>query len=285
MVDKSIDRIRRIGYTSRSDFTAGGSLATRIIPLDLTNEKVRLDLEAMQYAYTQGSCIAFAAAMHRVTGWQMIALDATLTHVGVRTPDGTIWDARGPVTPEEFIEPFTDTVPDEFPVVSWEYLRGACPAIDYLLGAQRHASMMFPQLPHLPTSDRSRNLAFMDDVWELGILWNYWIAAQQPDSLTTWPIIREAFGDEAGYRATNNHGARTVDRMLTSQQGRGPSHLPRGIEQFLTKLASLSRKHGLWIHAVGTWPRIVRLDREEKMAAVYMMRQTDTASGFLTTLL
>lgn len=285
-VDISIDRKPGIGYTPQSVFTMEDTLATHIIPLDLSTQDARDELEAMQYAYTNGSCIAFAAAMHQITGWNIVALDMDLTHVGVRAPDGTIWDARGPVTPEQFIESFADAVPEEFPIITWEYLRGACPAIDFLPAAQRHASMMFPQLPHLPTSDRSRNLAFMNEVEALCRRQNYWIVAQQRESMTTWPVIGEAFDEEVGYRAANNHGTRTMDRMLRSEQGRGPNHLPHGLDLFLRELADLSRKHGLWIRAglPTTWPRVVRLDHNEVKTAHYVMRQTDNAAGFLTTL-
>lgn len=104
--------------------------------------------------------------------------------------------------------------------------------------------------------------------------------------MTTWPVIGEAFKEEAGYRAANNHGVCTMDRMLFSQQGRGPNHLSHGLEQFLAELANLSRKHGLWIRAglPTTWPRVVRLDPKEMRNAAYVLRQTDNASGFLTTL-
>lgn len=262
-------------------------MATHIVPPDLSSEDARREREAMQYAYTHGSCVAFAAAMHQITGWEILALDEKLTHVGVRNPDGVIWDARGPVTPEEFAGPFGDTIPEEFPIISWEHLRGACPGIDHLPAAQRHASRMFPKLPHLPTSDRSRNLAFMDAVESLSRTRDYWIVAQQRSSLTTWPIISEAFGEEVGYRATNTVGEHTLDQMLVSQRVRGPSHLSRELERFLQELAELSRQHGLWIRAglPTTWPRIIRLDPQHiASGARYVMRQTDNAGGFAVTL-
>ncbi len=286
-VDTSIDRTTEIGYTFRSVFTPGEPLA-HIIPLNLENEDAQEEFETQQYIFWRGHCIPFAAAVHRITGWEMIAIDTaeySLSHCGVRSPSGDIWDGRGSVTPEEFIEGHMNAVPEAFRVVTWSELRDAWPPID-LPGTERLVSRMYPNLPHLPTSDRELNLAFMNEVEALCRRRNYWIVAQQRGSLTWWPVIGEAFGEEVGYRATNTHGEHLMDRMLRSEQGRGPSHLSHGLDRFLQELADLSRKHGLWIRAglPTTWPRIIRLHGEEQKAASYVMRQTPNVAGFLTTL-
>ncbi len=262
-------------------------MATRIIPLDLSNEDVLQEFETQQHAFWRGNCISFAAAVHRITGWEVIAIDTDqyqFSHCGVRSPEGVIWDGRGPVTAELFIEGHVSTVPEAFRVPAWDELKTVWPAVD-LPGTERIVSQMFPHLPHLPSSDRSRNLTFMDRVEALSRRCNVWIRGAHAPHMR--PVIGEAFGEEVGYRAAKTDGRITMDRMLRSDVVRGPSHLSQPFDRFLGELANLSHQHGLWIRAglPTTWPRIVRLDPERINANThYVMRQTDNAAGFLITL-
>lgn len=259
-------------------------MATRIIPLDLENEDVREEFEAQQRLYWNGHCISFAAAAHRITGWEMIAIDGQdlpLAHCGVRAPDGTIWDGRGRVTPDQFELTHANATPEHFRVVTWDEMRTAWPPID-LPGTERLVSRMYPELPHLPTSDRSRTVAFMDDVEAISRRHNAWIVAT-PNAMHSWPVIGDEFEEIVGYRVAHNHGITTLDRVLRSEVTRGPTHTPRRIERFVDELASISREHKLWIRAglPTTWPRIDQLDDVDVRSAHYVIRQSDNGGGFL----
>lgn len=221
----------------------------------------------------------------------MVAFDAPnepYAHMGVQAPDESIWDARGQHHDiAGFISPFGTKVPkDGLRIVSFEQLVTDHPKYETWrdVGTERYASMMLPQLPHLPTSDRSRNIAFMDEVEALSRKYDLWIQARS--GVHNWPVISEAFGEEVGYRVARHEGNTTFDRMLRSDTVRGPSHTPHTIEQFITKLAVLSEQHGLWIRSglPTTWPRLVKIYGDDPKGAHYIIRQTDSAAGFLTTL-
>lgn len=262
-------------------------MATRIIRLDLEDEDVLEEFETHQRIYHKGFCIAFAAAMHRITGWEIVAIDTKkthLTHCGVRAPDGTIWDGRGPVTPHQFIESFVDTVPERFRTPTWDELRAAWPPID-LPATERIASQMYPDLPHLSTSDRSRTVQFVDEVEELSRQCNLWIRA--PDgAISTHPVIAEWFEEVVGYRVALVDGIITFDRVTSLEVSRGPNHMSQRTERFIAGLTSLSERHRLWVRAAGVtiWPRLVMLDGHEQHRAHYHIQQMGYGGGFLLNL-
>lgn len=271
-------------------------MATHILPLDLNDDAIRDEFETHQHVYWKGHCIAFAAAVHRITGWEIITIDtkeSLLAHCGVRAPDGVIWDGRGPVTPEQFIESHINVVPEHFRVPTWEELRAAWPPIG-LPTTERIVSQMYPDLPHLPTSDRSRTVAFMDEVEAMSRRHDAWIVANPTSPLRgseghvasamhCWPVIGEEFDEIAGYRMAFNNGVTTFDRALRSEMPRGPSHAPRWVERFITELTMLSTAHKLWIRAniPTAWPRLERLNATGRSNAHYAMQQGLNAGGFL----
>jgi len=264
-------------------------LATRILPIVPDHDSHDEPFAAERHAYTHGGCGLFALGLQRVTGWPMVSYDIRqdlFAHMGVLAPDGAVWDARGRhETLETFIRPFGDMVPkDRLRVVTFEELCAYAPGARLwpFMNAERHASMMYPELPHLPTSDRSRTVAFMDDVETASRRHDTWIIAQR-DAMHCWPVIGDEFEEIVGYRVAHNRGVTTFDRALRSEAGRGPSHAPQRIERFMEKLTAISRRHMLWIRAglPTTWPRIDQLDGADVRSAHYVMRQTDNGGGFL----
>lgn len=265
-------------------------MTTTIIPHPRVNDEGLDAFETYREAYTFGGCGVFALGMHAVTGWPMVSLDTEQdewTHMGVRAPDGTLWDARGPHTSlETFIRPFTTVMPEgglrEVPhemffaaftnAMSW-----STKTIERLIAE------MFPDLPHAPTSDRSRNLAFANELEALSKSTEVWVAPSSLGTVNQWPVIGAEFDGIAGYRAASKEGVVTFDRMLASEVTRGPTHIPRRVEQFLRDLEALSRKHRLWIRAGTpmTWPRLCGLDVGVRNQGHYVLRQTDNFAGFL----
>lgn len=64
--------------------------------------------------YTDGSCLAFAFAVHWMTGFPVEAISAptgegsAFVHFAAVGPDGDIWDAQGPRPREECVAHFLD---------------------------------------------------------------------------------------------------------------------------------------------------------------------------------
>ena len=60
-------------------------------------------------ASIHGQCYHFAIALHYGLGWPIVGLVETkkIIHVGVRSPEGKIWDGRGEVSEKDFIDPFS----------------------------------------------------------------------------------------------------------------------------------------------------------------------------------
>jgi hypothetical protein len=266
-------------------------LATRILPNlpDQNTDGHSEPFAGEKHAYTHGGCGYFALALHRITGWPMVVYDPyleTYAHMGVRNPDGAVWDARGRHEAlETFIKPFGTMVPENgLRTVTFEELCDDVPGARTwsTIGAERHASMMFPDLPHLPTSDRSSTVAFMDAVEQLSRRHDVWISAGC-NAPHLWPVISEDFEGVAGYRVACNGGVTTLDRALHAEMPRGPTHAPRSVERFIRELTSLSTAHRFWIRASlpTAWPRLERLNPTSHQGAHYVIRQSDNAGGFL----
>ena len=115
---------------------------------------------------------------------------------------------------------------------------------------------------------------------------NFWIVATTPLDSQTWPTLRAATGNEAGYRTAKNDGITTFNCALHEEMPRGPSHQDLLLERFIKKLTELSQAHGIWIQTRTTWPTIVRIDAVRSSASArYTLQMIDNAGGYATTLL
>lgn len=266
-------------------------MATHVLPiLPDTDDEIPL-FSGERHAYTHGGCGYFALALHKITGWRMVAYDAnseTYLHMGVVAPDGNVWDARGQhKILATFIHPFGTTIPRlGLRAVTVEQLIADHPKYEFWLniGAERYASMMFPELPHLQSCDRSKNVAFMDAVEDCSRRHSLWIIPCN-GSMHTWPIIGEEFEGITGYRATSNNGSTFMDRALLSDAAITQEH-PRVVTRFVQELAEISRKHRLWIRSSypTARPMLHKLDDYSAVDARYAIQQTLNAAGFVVSL-
>lgn len=164
--------------------------------------------------YLHGECYAFAMALHKGLGWQMVGLmnDQVPEHVGVRSPDGRIFDARGYVTEDTFAQPYLRP-PYIFQNVEEDDLRSIRPVHEHsIYRATCFAEMIWPELPWTtPTS--SRILAFVDALEQLSRAHGIWIRESSPSS---FPLIYVGDETEKGYQIRPFMSARTfsLERQL-----------------------------------------------------------------------
>jgi hypothetical protein len=274
------------------NFTQEDALATHILPFTPDPDDDDEPFAAERHSYTFGGCGLFAGALNRITGWPMVAYDTCqdlFAHMGVQAPDGAIWDARGRHEQiETFIAPFGSIVPKRgLRIVTLEDLIAYAPNArlwPYGL-TERVASMMFPDLPHLPTSDRSRNVAFMDAVETISRQHNVWIVANNRDAIHLWPVIGDEFDEITGYMVLRGEETLVFDRALQSDRVT-PIERPRDVVRFIEALTEVSREHKLWIRAgfPTARPRLFRLADAALPNAHYALYQTSNGGGFLVSL-
>ena len=260
-------------------------------PSDPEDELLRFSGERDMYMH--GKCHSFACALHAITGWQIVSWQyenhVHVGHLGVRDPHGALWDARGQHTSiADFVRPFTATPPDTLEAISLEELLRRYPDLaEPDPATERIASMMFPGLPHLPTSDRSRTVAFMNTVEVLSRAHVVWIVAAN-DALHLWPIIGEGFKGVSGYRLLGSGRHFTFDRAFERDVGpelgvRYPAHILR----FVIELTALSQKHNLWLRAPypTALPRLVAQGVNDcSTTQQYVMTQSLNGGGFFVNL-
>lgn len=245
-----------------------------------------------RYVYTHGGCHRFARALHTITGWQIVFWQygdhQYVGHLGVRDPDGTYWDARGPHTNiAGFLRPFTEKPPETLEDISLEELIRRYPDLAAPdPGTERLASMMFPYLAHHPTTDRERTITFMDAVEALSRAHDVWIVASS-HAPHLWPIIGEAFEGIAGYHIMKPGALFVFDRAFARDVGPEPGvRYPAHIIRFVIELTALSKKHGLWLRASfpSARPYLITLGAGDGAIAHYAIQQSLNGGGFYANL-
>lgn len=182
--------------------------------LDIEMAQILHDL--CQGVYLDGECYAFAMALHRNLGWQMLGLlhQNTIRHAVVRNPqNGALFDARGQITDSELGDPFG--VPAPYHLKQLEELdllllrpvheRSIAQALDM---AQR----IWPDLPW-KDSPLERACKFAQALEELCRQYNIWIRPTVPGAA---PILYTGYGDETGYALfpVANGAICTINRTL-----------------------------------------------------------------------
>lgn len=154
-------------------------------------------------AFLFGVCGAFALALHQGLGWPLVILmrGSEECHVAVRTPDGQLFDVRGPMSKEDvgFGEPYSCVPPYDLRNVKQEDVRQKSaikPIGSYDIKIARGvAETLFPGLPW-DTTLVSRVSAFADDLEALCRKHKLWIRSPNPNNM---PIVTTEFGMENGY--------------------------------------------------------------------------------------
>lgn len=88
-------------------------MATKVNRLKEYDEETWESLNGMTHGFLHGECYAFAIAMRRGLGWDLMGLidrKGVIQHALVRAPNEVLWDARGKVTEEEAAKPFSAQV-------------------------------------------------------------------------------------------------------------------------------------------------------------------------------
>ena len=168
--------------------------------------------------YLDGECYAFATALHEGLGWQIVGLmqDNVIRHAIVKSPDGTLYDARGEVSEEELGKPFGISAPYDLRTVGISDLvreKELPQARDSSVAtAKRFAEKLWPELPWKnPDSEKIRS--FCDELEALCRRHKLWIRAPYPGAK---PVLSVHAGDEAGYTAqpTDDGFGYIIDRRL-----------------------------------------------------------------------
>ena len=151
--------------------------------------------------FLHGNCYAFALALHEGLGWPMVGLILkkrdieVVEHAGVRSPDGRIFDIRGFVSEEEFVELYTSP-PYDIQEVTVEDLNVTAHISEYSIRRARGvAEILWPELPWKKTYV-SEVLTFANELEALCRKHNKWIRSPEP---APPPQLQEGDGSEGGY--------------------------------------------------------------------------------------
>lgn len=169
-----------------------------------------------------GQCYELAVALHRRAGLPLVGLwsatasgddgvPGTWRHAAVRWGDG-YFDARGPVTEEEFGRPFRESTPWDVRDITEADLLAVRPIRDNdVEAAAKFAQMGWPDLPWNETSFQSRMASFLLDLEALSRQHGIWVRSPYPAAA---PMLAEGDDDEAGYaaRLTSNGLSVSFDR-------------------------------------------------------------------------
>lgn len=162
------------------------------------DEQTRSALQTLCLGFLHGECYAFAIAVHRGTGLPMVGLikDNEIYHAGIKLGNGSLHDARGPVSEEEFGKPFSVSPLYELKEVEERDLYNTRLITDGSIErATEFAEILWPELPWLNTY-ASRVMAFATALEALGREHGFWIRGAVEAAL---PILSEMREGVAGY--------------------------------------------------------------------------------------
>lgn len=183
--------------------------------LRVLSEEERVAMhENWRPVYFDGECYAFAVALHRGLGWQIIGLmnGEEIRHACVRSPEGKLHDVRGFITEEEFGNPFL-APPYELREIEESDLCAVRPVQD---GSIKYARIMaenvWPELPWQETLAK-RAQVFADAIEAVCREHGFWIRSPYPAAL---PLLAKGDGDEGGYelQLTADGLTYTIDRYF-----------------------------------------------------------------------
>lgn len=184
-------------------------MPVRILPLDEeTLDHLRGIISAV---YLDGECYELAFALHRLTGWPIVALNTiglketdlehAFRHAAVRDPKGMLHDARGTVSPQDFGRPFglRTSVESRLHVVTEDEVRQVRPVNEYAVNrAAQLAEVVWPELALLAEARRSRYQRFVEALEALSREHGIWVRSPLPAAHHR-PCLAEGEGDELGY--------------------------------------------------------------------------------------
>lgn len=179
------------------------------------NESTREFLARLLEVSIFGSCYDFAVALYRGLSWPIVGLTdgVEIVHVGVKSPEGKIWDGRGEVSEEEFGKPFTKNHYAICDVAEKELLATGKVREHMVEIFLRIAQENWPELSWKQVTRRERVIAFADELEALSRKHKLWICGTVPAML---PVIFEGYGDEAGYeiKLSSDGNAYMINRKL-----------------------------------------------------------------------
>lgn len=169
-----------------------------IVLLEL-NQKIKENLIEFLSASIHGSCCEFALALSANLDWPLIGLfdeKEQIIHVGVRSPQAKIWDGRGEISEEEFIEPFI--------VRGRNYLIREIDKSEIEAITSKHfirillekAQLLWPDLSWKTDTIQDRFVKFAQALEEISREHGFWISGTGPFSFAK---AYEEFGEEDGY--------------------------------------------------------------------------------------
>jgi hypothetical protein len=152
--------------------------------------------------FLDGECYAFATALSEGLAWPMIGLmdGQVIRHVGVKSPEGNVYDARGHISEEVFANGFGLTPPYIVRTVIKEELGRVGESIEVRANsvrlARKLAEAIWPELPW-KESLSSRVRAFADELETLSRKHGLWIRSAIPAAV---PVIATGDTEEGGYK-------------------------------------------------------------------------------------
>ena len=138
-----------------------------------------------------------------------------LIHAGVRTGIREFRDVRGALSEEKFIAPYVNVGPLEILEISEQDLLREAPASEEMVErAHRHLAELFDDLP-ITKEKNQRLTSFLEELGSLCREHGYWLRGQTSSGI----VLYEAYGEEAGYRATHvPGGTMRLDRILDDEE-------------------------------------------------------------------
>lgn len=162
--------------------------------------------------YLHGGCIAFARAAQERTGWPAVSVDTTagtFAHVGLRMPDGRVFDARGPLSEADFAGGWMGPVRP----ADLDALERAYPYSEFMgRTARTHLHLLFPDFAG-SHPDAERLEAFAAELHELCRRHGFHIRPAFAHGALVYP----SYGDEAGYDIRMHAGTLTLERVLSAE--------------------------------------------------------------------
>jgi hypothetical protein len=159
--------------------------------------------EIYENGYLHGGCYEFAIALHQGLGWPLVGLfiqkyeaEWKIEHAGVRTPDGKVFDIRGPISEKTFGEPYT-CPPYDVREITIADLTAPAPVSEHAIQKARClGEMLWPGLPWR-NSYLSELVAIVDELEAFSRKHNKWI--RTPPGTISPPQLQEGDGSEGGY--------------------------------------------------------------------------------------